>query len=121
MLSAFLSAALYPTLAPDVISFILAHSGARAVLLGKLDGWESQATGIPKGIPCISFPHSPAEGFTRWDDVVKSQHPLQGDIARHPDLLQPLRGASATLPCETRQKQRSQAMGTGCSQRPPPS
>ena len=84
-LAGHVSVALYPTLAPDVISFILAHSGARAVLLGKLDGWESQATGIPKGIPCISFPHSPAEGFTRWDDVVKSQHPLQGEIARHPD------------------------------------
>ena len=80
-LAGHVSVALYPTLAPDVISFILAHSGARAVLLGKLDGWESQATGIPKGIPAFPFPTVPPKAFTRWDDVVKVSIPARRNRA----------------------------------------
>ncbi len=84
-LAGYVSVALFPTLASDAVGFILAHSEARALFIGKLDGWDSQAQGIPRGMPCISFPQSPAQNYTRWDDIIKSQHPIQGEVPRSPD------------------------------------
>ena len=53
------SVPLYPTLAPDTIAHILKHSEARACFIGKLDGWEAMAPGVPADLPCISYALSP--------------------------------------------------------------
>ncbi len=87
------SVPLYPTLAPDTIRQILAHSEAKACFVGKLDGWEGMKPGVPADLPCISYPLSPPDAITRyegWDAICKRANPLQG---------QPLRGADelATL------------------------
>ena len=49
-LAGHVSVPLYPTLAAGTISQIRAHSEARLVFVGKLDGWEAMRSGIRAGL-----------------------------------------------------------------------
>ncbi len=79
------SVPLYPTLASDTIAQILAHSEARVCFIGKLDGWEAMAPGVPGDLPCISYPLSPEsvrKAHPQWDALCQAAQPLQGDVLR---------------------------------------
>jgi long-chain acyl-CoA synthetase len=66
-MAGYVSVALYPTLTADTISYILSHSDSKALFIGKLDGWESLEEGVPKGLPCVSFPLSPKTSYPAWE------------------------------------------------------
>jgi len=92
-MAGYVSVPLYPTLAHATVEQILTHSEARACFVGKLDGWEGMKPGVPAGLPCISYPLSPADAINcheGWDDICARNAPLAG---------QPVRGAEelATL------------------------
>jgi long-chain acyl-CoA synthetase len=78
-LAGYVSVPLYPTLAPDTIAQILAHSEAAACFVGKLDGWEQMRPGIPEGLPCIAYPLSPPTPYPDWDTLIARHAPLQED------------------------------------------
>jgi len=89
-MAGYVSVPLYPTLAPETIRHILTHSEARACFVGKLDGWEHMASGIPDGLPCIAYPLSPAEvlrAWDGWDQLCARTAPLAGEPTRDPDDL----------------------------------
>ncbi len=89
-MAGYVSVPLYPTLAPETIRHILTHSEARACFVGKLDGWEHMAAGIPDGLPCIAYPLSPAEvlrAWDGWDQLCARTAPLTGEPTRDPDDL----------------------------------
>lgn len=93
------SVPLYPTLAPDTIAHILTHSEAKACFVGKLDAWENMKSGIPSGLPCISYPLSPPDAIQnsgRWDDICSRQAPMQGEVLRDADELATLIYTSGT-------------------------
>ena len=48
--------AIFPTELADTVSYVLEHSGASLLFVGKLDTWELQKSGVPAGLPCIAFP-----------------------------------------------------------------
>jgi long-subunit acyl-CoA synthetase (AMP-forming) len=79
--------AIFPTEGPDTIRFVLEHSDARMLFVGKLDLWEQQASGVPAGMPCIAFPLAPPTQLEGWDDIVARTPPLTGRIVRKPDDL----------------------------------
>jgi long-subunit acyl-CoA synthetase (AMP-forming) len=79
--------AIFPTEAGETIRYVLDHSEASFLFVGKLDTWPLQAPFVPSTMPCIAFPLAPQNSFTQWDDVVKQTAPLQGDIARAPSDL----------------------------------
>ncbi|MFN5046736.1 AMP-binding protein [Roseateles sp.] len=84
------SVPLYPTLAPDTIRQILEHSEAKALFVGKLDGWEGMKPGVPAGLPCYSYPLSPDSAraeYEGWDALCARSAPLSGDILRGADEL----------------------------------
>jgi long-chain acyl-CoA synthetase len=84
------SVPLYPTLAPGTIRQILEHSEPRLMFVGKLDGWEHMQPGVPASLPCISHPLSPEEvnrSCPRWDDIIATTAPLQGQPVRPGDEL----------------------------------
>jgi long-chain acyl-CoA synthetase len=84
------SVPLYPTLASDTIRQILVHSEAKLLFVGKLDGWDGMKAGVPQGLPCITYPLSPANavpGAPTWDDIVKKHAPLAGNPVRPADEL----------------------------------
>jgi len=85
LLTGGVSVPLYPTLAPGTIHQILEHSESKLLFVGKLDGWEHMKPGVPPGLPCVSHPLSPEEAkksYPRWDEIIATVAPLQGDPVR---------------------------------------
>jgi long-subunit acyl-CoA synthetase (AMP-forming) len=76
------SVALYPTLPPETIRFILEHSESKLLFVGKLDGWEGMKPGVPEDMPCISYPLSPKNDYPTWDDIIEKTEPIEGSPTR---------------------------------------
>ncbi len=74
--------AIFPTELADTVSYVLEHSGASLLFVGKLDTWEQQKSGVPVSVPCIAFPLAPAGSGEAWDDIVARTAPLTGRVAR---------------------------------------
>ncbi|MBK6593045.1 MAG: AMP-binding protein [Burkholderiales bacterium] len=74
--------AIFPTETAETIGYVLEHSGASMLFIGKLDTWEQQKPGIPASLPCISFPLAPKNSYEQWDAIVGRTKPLTGRIAR---------------------------------------
>lgn len=79
--------AIFPTEGPDTIRYVLEHSDARLLFVGKLDGWEQQKPGVPAGMPRIALPLSPPGAGESWDEIVAKTAPLPGRVQRKPDEL----------------------------------
>ena len=98
-MAGYVSVPLYPTLAHDTVRQILTHSEAKACFIGKLDGWEGMKPGVPEGMPCISYPLSPADAiknYKGWDAICAGTQPLQGRPTRGADELATLIYTSGT-------------------------
>lgn len=74
--------AIFPTETADTIRYVLEHSGASLLFVGKLDIWEQQAPGVPAGLPCIALPLSPPTDFETWDAIIARTPPLTGRPSR---------------------------------------
>ena len=74
----FTTVAIFPTEGPDTIRFVLEHSEAKFLFVGKLDTWPQQASGVPESLPCVAFPLAPPTKFETWDAVVARTQPLPG-------------------------------------------
>ena len=79
--------AIFPTEGPDTVRYVLEHSDARLLFVGKLDDWPRQAPGVPEGMPRIALPLAPDTSYDRWDDIVARTQPLEGRVQRRPDDL----------------------------------
>ena len=98
-MAGYVSVPLYPTLAHDTVRQILTHSEAKACFIGKLDGWEGMKPGVPEGMPCLSYPLSPADAiknYKGWDAICAGTQPLQGQPTRGADELATLIYTSGT-------------------------
>jgi long-subunit acyl-CoA synthetase (AMP-forming) len=74
--------AIFPTETAETIGYVLEHSGASMLFIGKLDSWAAQKPGVPATLPCISFPLAPKNSYEQWDAIVGRTKPLTGRIAR---------------------------------------
>jgi long-chain acyl-CoA synthetase len=81
-MAGFTTVAIFPTETADTVKFVLEHSGASMLFVGKLDTWEKQKPGLPAGLPCVAFPLSPKTNYTTWDSIISKTEPLKGNIAR---------------------------------------
>jgi long-chain acyl-CoA synthetase len=70
------SVALYPTLIRDTVSYILDHSDAELLFVGKLDTWDEVKHGIPEGMRQIALPLAPSTGLTGWNDITSKTEPI---------------------------------------------
>ena len=80
--------AIFPTETADTVRYVLTHSEASLLFVGKLDTWEQQASAVPAGVPCIAFPLAPASArasFARWDAIVAEAEPIAGKPSRAAD------------------------------------
>jgi long-subunit acyl-CoA synthetase (AMP-forming) len=76
--------AIFPTETADTIKYVLEHSGASMLFVGKLDTWDQQKGGVPANLPCIALPLSPQTSYENWDAVVKRTQLLAGKVKRNP-------------------------------------
>ena len=79
--------AIFPTETADTVRYVLEHSEASLLFVGKLDTWAQQAPGVPQGLPCIAFPLAPPTPYPQWDDIVAHTEPLDGRPQRAPEDL----------------------------------
>jgi long-subunit acyl-CoA synthetase (AMP-forming) len=78
---------LYPTLNADTVSYIIEHSEAKVLFVGKLDDWDMMKAGVPGDLPCISYPLSPKNDYTSWDSIISDNEPLKEDVVRDAEEL----------------------------------
>ena len=100
--------AIFPTESSETVRYVLEHSEASLLVVGKLDSWDAQSSGVPQGLPCIALPLAPSTGFESWDSIVARTAPLAGHPARAADELalisytsrpsRPPQGGMQTLP-----------------------
>jgi long-chain acyl-CoA synthetase len=74
--------AIFPTETAETISYVLEHSGASLLFVGKLDTWPAQKPGVPATLPCISFPLAPKNSYEQWDAITGRTQPLTGRVTR---------------------------------------
>jgi long-chain acyl-CoA synthetase len=86
-MAGFTTVAIFPTEGAQTVQYVLQHSGASLLLVGKLDTWAEQKAGVPAGLPCIAMPLSPATDYATWDSVIAKTEPIAGHPARKPDDL----------------------------------
>jgi long-subunit acyl-CoA synthetase (AMP-forming) len=79
--------AIFPTETAETVRYVLEHSGASLLFVGKLDTWPQQQPGVPAGLPCIALPLAPRTDFETWDVIVARTAPLPGRPQRAPDDL----------------------------------
>jgi long-chain acyl-CoA synthetase len=75
MMAGCVSIPIYPTLNADSINQILVHSESKAIIIGKLDDFESQKSGIPD-IPVISVGIYGEQVGELWEDLIEKRKPL---------------------------------------------
>lgn len=96
MMAGHVSVPIYPTLSPDAVAYLLQHSEARAIFLGKLDDFQSLRASIPVGVHRINFPfYGPEEG-ERWEDLLKQHQPLSETVVRDADDIASIVYSSGT-------------------------
>ena len=82
--------AIFPTETADTVRYVLEHSQASLLFIGKLDA-APPAGALPAGLPCIALPLAPetlpALRCERWDDIVARTAPLTGRPRRDADDL----------------------------------
>jgi long-chain acyl-CoA synthetase len=78
--------AIFPTEKSTTVRYVLEHSGASLLFVGKLDTWAEQRAGVPEGLPCIALPLAPEgdllTGMPTWDEVIAGTAPLTGQPKR---------------------------------------
>ena len=80
--------ALYPTVNAETAKYVIEHSEASLVFVGKLDVWDDIKPGVSEDIPHIAFPLAPSgHGYTTWDEVTGKTEPLDGNPLPDPEAL----------------------------------
>lgn len=79
--------AIFPTESADTVKYVLDHSGASLLFVGKLDTFSQQVGGIPGNMPCIALPLSPKTAYQTWDSIIASTEPIAGKPSRQPEDL----------------------------------
>jgi long-chain acyl-CoA synthetase len=79
--------AIYPTETAETVAYVLGHSEASLLFVGKLDSWAQQQAGVPAGLPCIALPLAPPTAFDSWDTITAGHAPLAGKVQRAEDEI----------------------------------
>ncbi len=70
MMAGIISIPIYPTASSKTISYVLEHSQAKAIFVGKLDNWSTQEPGVGDEIQRISMNYATMECHHDWQDVI---------------------------------------------------
>ena len=81
-MAGYTTVAIFPTESAQTIRFVLEHSEASLLFVGKLDTWPDQEPGVPTGMPRIAFPLAPATAYETWDAITARTAPIAGHPQR---------------------------------------
>ena len=81
-MAGYTTVAIFPTESAQTIRFVLEHSEASLLFVGKLDTWPDQEPGVPANMPRIAFPLAPATPYETWDAITARSAPMGGQPQR---------------------------------------
>ena len=86
-----ISVPLYPTLNAEGASYVLEHSEAKLLFIGKLDGkadsWNDVKKIIPENFPCVCLPLAPDYDAPKWNEIIQNVQPLVNPTLPNKDDL----------------------------------
>lgn len=86
-MAGYTTVAIFPTETAATVGFVLEHSEASLLFVGKLDLWDKQESGVPAHLPRIALPLAPPTTCDKWQDIVDATPPIEGHVRRAPDDL----------------------------------
>lgn len=90
-LAGHVSVPLYPTLNASTARYVLEHSEARLLIVGKLDGlgdaWKEIREVLPTGLSLLALPMAPECEATLWTDIVARTVPTEHLVLPDPQAL----------------------------------
>ena len=81
----FISVPIYPTASADTVAYIIDHSEAKALFVGKLDEPDAIGSAIPEALPTIAFPYRTTECRYGWQEMIDSAEPITAPHEPAPD------------------------------------
>jgi len=86
-MAGYVSVPIYPTFNAKSVAYILEHSEARALFVGKLDDASSIEAGVPEDTLIVTLPLAPALPGKRWESVLANTPPLTAEPTSTADAL----------------------------------
>ncbi len=80
-----ITVALFPTLDAKTVGYILEHSEASMVFVGKLDVWDEMKPGVPEDLPRVAYTLAPPNDYKMWADVLAENDPIDDSPLREGD------------------------------------
>ncbi len=77
-MAGYTTVAIFPTEGADTVKFVLEHSEASLLFVGKLDTWDKQLPGVAASLPRIAFPLAPKTAYDSWDAIIGRTAPMPG-------------------------------------------
>ena len=85
MMAGLVSVPIYPTASATTIRYVLEHSEARAIFLGKLDATGPADEAIGPHVLRIALPYPTAPAAAHWNDWLAHHQPLADTAQQRPD------------------------------------
>ncbi|NIV17154.1 MAG: AMP-binding protein [Woeseiaceae bacterium] len=82
-MAGLISVPIYPTASADTIRYIIGHSDARAIFVGKLDTPDVAARAVPTTVTRIAFPYGVENCEYEWQALIDANEPLA--VLHEPD------------------------------------
>jgi long-subunit acyl-CoA synthetase (AMP-forming) len=70
MMAGHVSVPIFSTAGQKTIEYVLAHSDAKAIFVGKLDDTANQVSAIPETVKSIAFPYPNIKTDQQWNDFI---------------------------------------------------
>jgi len=89
-MAGYTTVAIFPTETAETVGYVLGHSTASLLFVGKLDTWDAQKPGVSPELPRIAFPLAPDSArkeYEGWDVITARTEPLAGQPRRAEDEL----------------------------------
>jgi long-chain acyl-CoA synthetase len=96
MMAGCVSVPIYPTLTAPSIRQILEHSESKLIIIGKLDHYAGQKSGIPENIIRLSISLYGIDEPNTWENWVNNHSPMQAPAVWSPDDLMTIMYTSGT-------------------------
>jgi long-subunit acyl-CoA synthetase (AMP-forming) len=84
-MAGMVSVPIYPTASADTVAYIIGHSEAKALFVGKLDEPDVIGKAIPETLPTIAFPYPTTECRYEWAEMIDNAEPIAAPNAPAPD------------------------------------
>lgn len=87
MAGGYISVPIYPTANAGTIRYVLEHSGAKAIFVGKLDNWSTQESGVPGNLIRLAMPYDTMPAQYHWQQLMEMAPPLEPIYPEPDDVM----------------------------------